>query len=137
MLQALLHLAHAGLEFIDLCAKRIRRDGERLSKAGERFSRGILTVDGRFDRVERRFDRLERGGFGGRGPGGFFEGGGGSEKGAGHGPKNGLPAEGKPNALDPHETVSLPWAQMPPETAEYPLAYALRGPTGEASPRPP
>jgi len=26
---------------------------------------------------------------------------------------------------------------MPPETAAYPLAYALRGPSGEASPRPP
>src|SRR6478672_3956054 len=133
LLHALLHLAHAGLEFIDICAKGIRRDVERLSETGERFSGGVLAVDGRFDRVERGLDRLERGGFGGLCSRGFVDGGGGNEKGAGHGPKNGLPAQSKPNAPDRHETVSPPWAEMPPKTAEYPLACALCGPTDEPS----
>ena len=98
-----------GSKFVDICAKRIRRDVERLSKTGERFSGGVLAVDGRFDRVERGLDRLERGGFGGLCPRGFLEAAAEARKDAGHGPKNGLPAQSKPTALDRHETVSPPW----------------------------
>src|SRR5262249_533218 len=108
LLQALLHLAHAGLEFVNFCAKGIRRDVERLSKTGKRFSGGVLAVDGRFDCVERGLDRLERGGFGALCPRGFLDRSG-ENKAAGHGTKNGLPAQSKPNALDRHETVSPPW----------------------------
>src|SRR5262249_1251142 len=95
LLEALLHLAHAGLEFVDFCAKRIRRNGERLSETGERFSGGILAVDGRFDRVERGFDRLERRRFGGLCPRGCVDGGGANENGADHGPRSDLSAHSK------------------------------------------
>src|SRR5262245_17985654 len=88
LLQALLRLAGAGFEFIDLGAQRVRRRVECLSKTGQRFGSDLVAADRRFDLIQRGLDRLERGRFGGLGPRGLIERRARSEKRARYGPKN-------------------------------------------------
>src|SRR5262245_9320429 len=109
LLQAVLRLAGAGFEFIDLGPQRIRRRVECLSKAGQRFGSDLIAADRRFDLVQRGLDRLERGRFGGLGPRGLIERRARSEKRARYGPKNELPPNRKPRAPDRHECVSSRW----------------------------
>src|SRR5262245_44220169 len=108
LLQALLRIAGAGFEFVDLGPQRVRRRVECLSKTGQRFGSDLVAADGRFDLVQRGLDRLERGWFGGLGPRGFIERRAGSQKYARYGPKNELPPNRNPSALDRHECVSSP-----------------------------
>src|SRR2546430_526216 len=98
LLQALLRLAGAGFEFIDLVPQRVRRVVECLSKTDQRFGSDLIAANRRFDLVQRGFDRLERGRFGGLGPRGLIERRGRSEQHARYGPKNELPPNRKPRS---------------------------------------
>src|SRR5215467_7953993 len=109
LLQALLRIAGARFEFVDLGPQRVRRRVECLSKTGQRFGSDLVAADGRFDLVERGLDRLERGRFGGLGPRGLIERRARSQKRARYGPKNELPPNRNPSASDRHECVSSRW----------------------------
>src|SRR5262249_26456523 len=109
LLQALLRLAGAGFEFVDLGPKRVRRRVERLPKTRQRFRGDLVATDRRFDLVQRGLDRLERGRFGGLGPRGLIEGRAQREKRACYAPKNKLPPDHEPSAPDRHECVSSQW----------------------------
>src|SRR5215467_11200312 len=109
LLQALLRIAGARFEFVDLGPQRVRRRVECLSKTGQRFGSDLVAADRRFDLIQRGLDRLERGRFGGLGPRGLIERRARSEKRARYGPKNELPPNRKPRAPDRHECVSSRW----------------------------
>src|SRR5262249_3018960 len=105
LLQALLRLAGARLEFVDLGPQCVRRRVERFSKSCQCLSGDLVATDRGFDLVQRRFDRVERGWLRGLGPRARIDGSAQNEKRAHYGPKNELPANRRPIA-DRHECVS-------------------------------
>src|SRR6516165_10878128 len=105
LLQALLRLAGARLEFVDLGPQCVRRRVERFSKSCQRLSGDLVATDRGFDLVQRRFDRVERGWLRGLGPRATVDGRAQNQKRARYGPKNELPANRRPST-DGHECVS-------------------------------
>src|SRR5262249_22146965 len=105
LLQALVRLAGARLEFVDLGPQCVRRRVERFSKRCQRLSGDLVATDRGFDLVQRRFDRIERGWLRGLGPRATIDGRAQNEKRAHYGPKNELPSNRSPST-DRHECVS-------------------------------
>jgi hypothetical protein len=66
LLEALLGLARARLEVVDLLAQSVGRRVELLAQLDERLLRDVVAAGRLLDLVERRLDLLERGAFGGR-----------------------------------------------------------------------
>src|SRR5215470_6518518 len=108
LLQALLRLAGARLEFVDLGPQCVRRRVERFSKSCQRLSGDLVATDRGFDLVQRRFDRVERGWLRGLGPRATVDGRAENQKRAHYGPKNELPPNRRPST-DRHERVSSRW----------------------------
>src|SRR5215471_17775164 len=105
LLQALLRLAGARLEFVDLGPQCVRRRVERFSKSCQCLSGDLVATDRGFDLVQRRFDRVERGWLRGLGPRARIDGSAQNEKRTHYGPKNELPPNRRPSA-DRHKCVS-------------------------------
>src|SRR5215467_14668320 len=105
LLQALLRLARAWLEFVDFGPQCVRRRVEGFSKSCQRLSGDLVATDRGFDLVQRRFDRVERGWLRGLSPHARIDGSAQNEKRAHYGPKKELPPNRRPGA-DRHECVS-------------------------------
>src|SRR5262249_9470325 len=138
LFQALLRLAGAGLEFVDLGPQCVRRRVEPLSKSCQRFSGDLVGTDRGFDLIQRRFDRLERGWLRGLGVRDRIHGRAQNEKRARYGPKNKLPPNRRPST-DRHECVSSRRGCGRCAAAGYALALQAARPqsSGAAGPRPP
>src|SRR5215470_15038262 len=138
LLQALLRLAGARLEFVDLGPQCVRRRVERFSKSCQRLSRDLVATDRGFDLVQRRFDRVEREWLRGLGPRATVDGRAENQKRAHYGPKNELPPNRRPST-DRHECVSSRRGCGRCAAAGYALALqaARSKSSGAAVPGPP
>src|SRR5215831_5621526 len=133
LLHALLQLANARFELLDLAAKCFGRRIEGLSKTHQRFRQDIFAVDAGFDLVQGGLDRLERGRLAGLFPRGSIDDHRRDEQCGRNGQTKRLPSQGKPSAPDRHGTVSLLVRECQRERWPIWLPCALReSPGGQA-----